>query len=76
MEKQLSLSAFLKSRRKSVKLTQESLAERSGVGLRFIRDIEQGKINLRLDKINQVLDLFGHTMAPVATKSLKENENS
>ena len=76
MEKQLTLSTFLKSRRKSVKLTQESLAERSGVGLRFIRDIEQGKINLRLDKINQVLDLFGHTMAPVANKSLKENENS
>ena len=76
MEKQLNLAAFLKSRRKSVKLTQESLAERSGVGLRFIRDIEQGKINLRLDKINQVLDLFGHTMAPVVTKSLKENENS
>lgn len=76
MEDQLTLSAFLKSRRKSVKLTQENLAERSGVGLRFIRDIEQGKINLRLDKINQVLDLFGHTMAPVKTKSLKENENS
>lgn len=76
MEKQLTLSAFLKSKRKSVKLTQASLAERSGVGLRFIRDIEQGKINLRLDKINQVLDLFGHTMGPVATKSLKENENS
>jgi len=76
MEKQLTLSAFLKIKRKSVKLTQASLAERSGVGLRFIRDIEQGKINLRLDKINQVLDLFGHTMAPTATKSLKENEDS
>lgn len=76
MEDNLTLSVFLKSRRKSIKLTQESLAERSGVGLHFIRDIEQGKINLRLDKVNQVLDLFGHTMAPVATKSLKENENS
>ncbi len=76
MEKQLNLSAFLKAKRKSVHLTQVELAERAGVGLRFIREAEQGKTSLRLDKINQVLDLFGHSMAPISTKILIENEKS
>lgn len=76
MEKQLNLSAFLKAKRKSVKLTQEALAQRAGVGLRFIREAEQGKTSLRLEKINQVLDLFGHSMAPVPTKTLNEDETS
>lgn len=76
MENQLNLSEFLKAKRKSVKLTQEDLAQRAGVGLRFIREAEQGKTSLRLDKINQVLDLFGHSMAPVPTKILLRNEKS
>lgn len=47
-------------------LTQKDLADRAGVGLRFVRDLEQGKTSLRLDKVNQVLALFGHRMEPAA----------
>lgn len=53
------LSVFVKSKRKQLKFTQLELSERAGVGLRFIRDLEQGKETLRLDKVNQVLALFG-----------------
>ena len=45
-------------------MTQEDLAEKAGVGLRFIRDLEQGKQSLRLDKVNQVLALFGYRSIP------------
>ena len=55
----MSLADFVKNKRKSVKLTQPELAEKAGVGLRFIRELEQGKDNLKLDKVNQVLQLFG-----------------
>ncbi|VGO21950.1 helix-turn-helix transcriptional regulator [Pontiella sulfatireligans] len=58
------LIRFVKERRRSTGLTQKDLADRAGVGLRFIRDLEQGKESLRLDKVNQVLALFGHRMAP------------
>lgn len=54
-----SFSVFIKEKRKQLKLTQPELAERAGVGLRFIRELEQGKQTLRLDKVNQVLALFG-----------------
>lgn len=56
---------FIKAQRKLHNLTQKDLAEKSGVGLRFIRELEQGKKTLQLDKINQVLFLFGHVLAPV-----------
>jgi y4mF family transcriptional regulator len=46
--------------RKGLKLTQPELARRAGVGLRFLRDLEQGKATVRLDKLNQVLKFFGH----------------
>ena len=46
-------------------MTQPELAEKAGVGLRFIRDLEQGKETLRLDKVNQVLKLFGYEVGPV-----------
>jgi y4mF family transcriptional regulator len=59
------LVQFIKKRRKQLGLTQVELAERAGVGLRFVRDLEQGKQTLRLDKVNQVLALFGHVLAPV-----------
>lgn len=58
------LSEFLKEKRKSAKLTQPELASKAGVGLRFIRELEQGKNTLRIDKVNQVLILFGHELAP------------
>ena len=51
--------------RKQYRLTQEDLAEKAGVGLRFVRDLEQGKTTLRMDKVNQVLSLFGAELAPV-----------
>lgn len=54
-----SLSTFVKFKRKEVNITQQELAERAGVGLRFVRELEQGKKTLRLDKVNQVLNLFG-----------------
>jgi len=59
------LTQFVKERRKMVGMTQLELSQRSGTGLRFIRELEQGKTTLRLDKVNQVLALFGHEMAPV-----------
>jgi y4mF family transcriptional regulator len=54
-----SLSGFVKSMRKEHGLTQVELSEKSGVGLRFVRELENGKETLRLDKVNQVLNLFG-----------------
>jgi y4mF family transcriptional regulator len=62
MEKNSDLSAFVKYKREQAKLTQEELAQKAGVGIRFIRDLEQGKETLRIDKINQVLALFGAQM--------------
>ena len=53
------LSAFVKEKRKQFGLTQQELSEKSGVGLRFVRELEQGKNSLRMDKVNQVLSLFG-----------------
>ena len=60
------LIKFLKAKRRALGLNQRDLAGRAGVGLRFIRDLEQGKPTLRLDKVNQVLALFGHRMEPLA----------
>lgn len=61
----MNLADFVKSKRKLVKLTQPELAEKAGVGLRFIRELEQGKESLRLDKVNQVLQLFGYEVGAV-----------
>jgi y4mF family transcriptional regulator len=58
------LSQYVKDMRKQYRLTQEDLAEKAGVGLRFVRDLEQGKTTLRMDKVNQVLSLFGAELAP------------
>jgi len=51
--------------RKQYNLTQVELSEKSGVGLRFIREMEQGKSTLRLDKVNQILNLFGSEVGVV-----------
>ena len=53
------IADFIKERRKQLELTQPELAERVGVGLRFIRELEQGKQTVRLDKVSQVLYFFG-----------------
>lgn len=68
----MSLSSFVKERRKQLNLTQTDLAEKSGVGLRFVRELEQGKQTLRMDKINQVLALFGHEVGAVPAASLRQ----
>jgi len=62
------LGEFIKKKRKQAKLTQPELAERAGVGLRFIRELESNKPTLRLDKVVQVLKLFGHTVGPIPIK--------
>lgn len=62
------LSAFIKYHRKKRKLSQEQLASNAGVGLRFVREIEQGKETLQLDKVNQVLGLFGFNLYPSKPK--------
>jgi len=58
------ISTFLKYHRKKLNLTQEELANKAGVGIRFIREMEQGKQTLQLDKVNQVLSLFGFCVSP------------
>lgn len=62
----------MRQQRKASKMTQQDLADRAGVGIRFIRELEAGKPTLRLDKVNIVLDLFGHGLAPVAYQKLGE----
>ncbi len=59
------IAEFVKDKRKLVKLTQPELAAKAGVGLRFIRELEQGKETVRLDKVNQVLKLFGYEAGAV-----------
>lgn len=61
----MTLSAHIKQKRKKYGLTQVELAMRAGVGLRFVRDMEQGKKSLRMDKVNEVLALFGEHLGPV-----------
>ena len=62
---QMTLSKYVKAMRKQYHLTQMDLSEKSGVGLRFVRELEQGKQTLRLDKVNQILNLFGAEVGAV-----------
>lgn len=59
------IGTYVKAMRKKYRLTQADLSAKSGVGLRFVRDLEQGKRTLRLDKVNQVLNLFDTECGPV-----------
>lgn len=72
----MKLSTFIKQKRNISGLTQPELAKKAGVGLRFVREVEQGKETLRLDKVNQVLNLFGYEMGPVKSEQqiTKNNE--
>ena len=65
------LAKYVKELRRQYGLTQIDLSEKAGVGLRFVRELEQGKKSLRLDKVNDVLALFGAEMGPV-----KSNQNN
>lgn len=62
------LAKYVKEMRKQFGFTQVDLSQKSGVGLRFVRELEQGKKTLRLDKVNQVLALFGAEMTPTKKK--------
>jgi y4mF family transcriptional regulator len=73
MDKKSLLSVFVKNKRKLAKITQIELAEKAGVGLRFVRELEQGKASLRMDKVNDVLLLFGAELGPI-TLNLLTNE--
>ena len=61
----MKIAEFVKEMRKRYNLTQVDLSEKSGVGLRFVRELEQGKETLRLDKLNQVLKLFDYEVGPI-----------
>ena len=68
----MAISEFVRQKRKKYKLTQRDLADRAGVGIRFVRELEAGKPTLRIDKVNVVLDLFGHQLGPVPNKQEEE----
>ena len=70
------ISEFVQSKRKALGLTQERLSEISGVGIRFIRDLEQGKATIRLDKINRVLSVFGSCAGVVPLPKDKGNDSN
>lgn len=58
------LSKVIKQKRKALQLTQQDLSLKSGLGLRLVREIEQGKTSMRMDKVNQLLELFGMELVP------------
>ena len=58
------IAEFIKKSRKEAGLTQEEFALRSGLGLRFVRELEQGKETVRMDKVNQALEMFGMAAVP------------
>ena len=61
------ISKFIKENRKKAGLTQEEFALRSGLGLRFVRELEQGKETVRMDKVNKALAMFGAEAVPGRT---------
>ena len=71
MENENNLAQLIKQKRKRLKLTQIDLAQKAGVGLRFLRELESGKTTLRMDKVNQVLTLLGYELT-AARKQLGE----
>ena len=69
----ITIAEFVKSKRKEVGFTQEEFALKAGVALTVIRKIEQGKGNLNFEKVNHVLSMFGHELAPVESRLLDKN---
>jgi len=72
----MTISEFVKEQRKRHGLTQVDLAAKAGVGLRFVRELEQGKRTLRMDKVNQVLFLFGKRLGPVDWRPLAKGDGA
>ena len=64
VERMNTIAEFVKQKRKEAGLTQEEFAMRSGLGLRFMRELEQGKETVRMDKVNQALAMFGMKVVP------------
>ena len=64
----MSLSKHIKELRRQENLTQQDLADRAGVGIHFVRDLEQGKSTLRMDKVNDVLKLFGEELGAIKSE--------
>lgn len=71
-----SLQAFVKLKRREVGLTQQEFAEKAGVALTVVRKIEQGKNDLQLEKVNQVLKMFGHALAPISLKQINDEKST
>jgi y4mF family transcriptional regulator len=59
------IATFVRDKRKQANLTQVELAAKAGVGLRFLRELENGKQALKTDKVNQVLRMFGCELGPI-----------
>ncbi|NRF37510.1 helix-turn-helix transcriptional regulator [Pedobacter foliorum] len=70
------ITIFIKEKRKALKLSQADLAFKSGVGLRFVRELERGKATIRLDKVNQVLALFGKQIGITDLNHNEKGENA
>jgi y4mF family transcriptional regulator len=68
----VNLANFIKTKRKEANLTQQEFAERAGVALTVVRKIEQGKENLSLSKVNQVLLMFGSKLVPANLKEIEK----
>ena len=68
------IAAFIRESRKAAGLTQEEFAMRSGLGLRFVHDLEQGKKTVRLDKVNQALAMFGMEAVPGRIEKKADDE--
>lgn len=60
----MNIGEYIRAKRKLHNLTQVDLAERAGVGIRFVRELENGKTTVQMDKVNQVLALFGEVLYP------------
>jgi len=74
---EIALNQFVKEKRKLLGLTQEELSFKAGVGLRFIRELERGKPTLQMNKVNQVLKLFGYELGAVElNRERMSNEES
>ncbi len=67
----MTIAEFVRQQRKMHKMTQRDLADRAGVGIRFIRELEGGKPTLRMDTVNVVLDMFGHRLGAVPEREEK-----
>lgn len=70
------LGQFIKEKRKQARMNQEDLSFAAGVGLRFVRELEQGKPTLKMDKVNQVLHLFGYELGPTEVNRDEEREST